>query len=44
MKFALINGERKEAEPNLKGHCIGCNSAMVARCVEVRVKQVNPKK
>lgn len=37
MKFALINGERKEAEPSLKGVCIGCGGPTLARCGEVRV-------
>jgi hypothetical protein len=37
MKFALINGERKEAQPSLKGVCIGCGGPTLARCGEVRV-------
>ena len=38
MKFALVNGERKEAEPSLTGECIGCGRPMIARCGEVRIK------
>jgi hypothetical protein len=37
MKFALVNGERQEAQPNLLGECPGCGRPMVARCGEVRV-------
>jgi len=38
MKFALINGLRKEAEPNLSGACPSCGNPMVAKCGEVRVR------
>src|SRR5690348_1053573 len=37
MKFALVNGQRQEAQPNLSGECRGCGKPMVARCGEVRV-------
>ena len=37
MKFALVNGQRQEPEPNRSGECPGCGSPMVARCGEVRV-------
>ena len=37
MKFALIDGQRQEAQPNLKGICVGCGSPTLARCGEVRV-------
>lgn len=37
MKFALVNGERKEAEPSLKGECIVCGSSTLARCGKVRM-------
>jgi hypothetical protein len=37
MKYALANGQRQEAQPNLSGECLGCGRAMVARCGEVRV-------
>jgi competence protein CoiA len=36
MKFALIDGVRKEAEPTLKGICIGCGNQTLARCGEIR--------
>jgi competence protein CoiA len=38
MKFALVNGQREEARPNLSGECPGCGRLMVARCGEVRVR------
>lgn len=37
MKFALVSGTRQEAQPNLKGLCIGCGSPTLARCGEIRV-------
>lgn len=37
MKFALVNGQRKEAQPNLSGECPRCGSPTVAKCGEVRV-------
>lgn len=37
MKFALVEGKRREAEPNLSGECLFCGSPMVARCGEVRI-------
>ncbi|MBM4125708.1 MAG: hypothetical protein FJ246_12290, partial [Nitrospira sp.] len=38
MKFALINGQRQEAQPNLSGQCPACDQAMIARCGEVRIR------
>src|SRR5262245_61579053 len=37
MKFALVNGQRQEAQPNLSGECRACGNPMVARCGKVRV-------
>lgn len=37
MKFAEVNGERREAEPSLSGVCPSCRSPVVARCGEIRV-------
>ena len=37
MKFALVNGQRFEAQPNLSGECPICNHAMVAKCGEVKI-------
>lgn len=38
MRFALVNGQRQEAQPNLSGECPGCGHPMVAKCGEVRVR------
>lgn len=37
MKFAIVNGERREAETGLAGLCPGCNRPMVARCGDLKV-------
>lgn len=36
MKYALVNGQRQEAQPDLLGVCPACGSPMVARCGDVR--------
>ena len=38
MKFALVNGQREEAQPHQSGECPGCGCLMVARCGEIRVR------
>ena len=37
MKFALVNGQRQKAQPNLLGKCPTCDHPMVAKCGEVRI-------
>lgn len=37
MKFAKVEGERREAAPKLPGKCPVCDSGMVAKCGERRV-------
>lgn len=37
MKFALVEGERREAQPGLSGKCPVCGHAMIAKCGEHRV-------
>ena len=37
MKFAVVEGSRREAEPGLSGECPNCDSALVAKCGERRV-------
>jgi hypothetical protein len=39
MKFALVNGHRQEAQPNLSGKCPNpsCDRPMVAKCGEVKI-------
>src|SRR6516225_529401 len=36
-KFALVNGERQEAKPNLVGKCQVCDAQMVAKCGAERI-------
>ena len=38
MKFALVNGQRQEARPGLRGECRACGSPMVAKCGEIKVR------
>jgi competence protein CoiA len=38
MKFALTDGQRQEAQPNLSAECPGCGAPMVAKCGEVRIR------
>jgi len=40
MQFALGNGERQEAQPNLSGECRGRASPKVAKCGEVKIWQL----
>lgn len=35
MKFVLVNGERREAQPKLVGECRCCRSKMIAKCGDV---------
>ncbi|MCF8177808.1 MAG: hypothetical protein K9J74_04825 [Sulfuritalea sp.] len=37
MKFALCDGQRQEAQPNLSGQCPACDQAMIAKCGEVKI-------
>jgi competence protein CoiA len=37
MKFALVNGQRQEAQPNLSGKCPTCDHSMVPKCGEVKM-------
>lgn len=37
MKWALVNGQRLEAQSDLSGICPACKSPMVAKCGDVRV-------
>lgn len=37
MKFALVNGQRQEAQPDLSGKCPACADRMVAKCGEVKI-------
>lgn len=37
MKFAVVNGERQEAQPGLSGTCPSCARPVVAKCGEIKV-------
>ena len=37
MKFALINEQRQEAQPNLSGLCPACDQAMIAKCGKFKI-------
>lgn len=37
MKFALVDGQRLEAQSHLSGVCIGCGNEVVAKCGTVRI-------
>lgn len=38
MRFALVNGERREPQPGLSGECSSCAHPMVARCGPIRIR------
>ena len=38
MKFAVVEGERREAQPGLSGKCDVCGDAMIAKCGQHRVR------
>ena len=38
MKFALVEGKRREAQPSLSGKCPVCGDAMIARCGKHKVR------
>jgi len=37
MKYALVEGERREAQPGLSGNCRVCGNAVIAKCGPLRV-------
>ena len=37
MRFALVNNERSEAIPKLKGECAGCGQPVIAKCGKKRI-------
>lgn len=37
MKFAIVNGERKEPASGLIGSCTGCGSPTIAKCGKIKV-------
>jgi competence protein CoiA len=38
MKFSLVDGQRREAEPELRGECPACGQATIAKCGQVKVR------
>lgn len=38
MKFALVDDQLQEAQPNLKGSCPYCGSSVIAKCGEIKIK------
>lgn len=37
MQYAFVGGEKREAEPGLKGLCLGCGQEMITHCGAIRV-------
>ncbi|WP_020401899.1 competence protein CoiA [Gracilimonas tropica] len=37
MRFALVNGEKREAKPELKGICPNCESEMIPKCGKIKI-------
>ena len=37
MKLAIVEGERREAQPGLSAECPACGAAMIAKCGPDRV-------
>lgn len=37
MKFAIIEGQRREAHPGLSGNCQCCRGVMLAKCGQIKV-------
>lgn len=37
MRYALVNDEKAEAQPKLKGRCPNCDGHMIAKCGRVKV-------
>lgn len=38
MRYALTNGQRREAEPGLSGQCPSCLAPVVAKCGEIKIR------
>src|SRR5262245_24765240 len=37
MKYALVDGSKREAQPGMTGQCLDCASAMIARCGQLKI-------
>ena len=40
VKFAVVEGERREAEPGLSAACPVCGTAMIAKCGDIKVRHL----
>ncbi len=38
MQYAIVNGERREAEQGLQGYCPCCEQQMVSKCGDIKIK------
>jgi hypothetical protein len=38
MKYAILDGQRREATPGVHAHCPGCQGSVLARCGERRIR------
>lgn len=38
MKYALVNGQRQEAQPGLSGVCPACDNPVFAKCGNIRIR------
>jgi hypothetical protein len=37
MKYAIVEGQRREAQPKIVGECPGCGASMLAKCGDIKV-------
>jgi len=37
MKYAIVDGQRREAQPGLSGECPVCRAATIAKCGEIKI-------
>lgn len=37
MKYAIVNGQRQEAQPRLPGTCPCCDSPVIPKCGKIRM-------
>ena len=37
MKYAIVDGQRREAQPGLSGECPVCQAATIAKCGEIKI-------
>jgi len=37
MKYAILDGNKAEAKPGLKGQCPSCGSELIPRCGNIKI-------